>query len=45
VGLKNAVDLLVDLQPKFDWALNEECLDYDECSGYSVFLNNNKVMT
>ena len=26
-----------------DWALNEECLDWDECSAYNVFLNNNKV--
>nr|KAG5714273.1 hypothetical protein BaRGS_018490 [Batillaria attramentaria] len=33
VGLKNAVDLLNDLEPYFDWALNEECLDYNECSG------------
>ena len=37
VGLKNDVDQLGDLEPWFDWALNEECATYDECDGYDVF--------
>jgi len=37
IGLKNDIDQLVDLEPWFNWALNEECADYQECSGYSVF--------
>ena len=37
VGLKNTVDLLAELQPDFDFAVNEQCHQYDECGGYSVF--------
>jgi hypothetical protein len=42
VGLKNDVDQINSLQPYFDWALNEECLTYQECSGYSSFINAGK---
>jgi hypothetical protein len=35
VGLKNDVGQIHELQPYFDWALNESCLDYDECNDYS----------
>ena len=38
VGLKNDVDQLDALQPWFDWALNEECLAYDECDRYGAWL-------
>jgi hypothetical protein len=34
VGLKNDLDQLDALQPWFDWALNEECVAYDECDAY-----------
>jgi len=44
VGLKNAVDLIADLQPDFDWALNEECLAYEECTAYAPFLNAQKAV-
>ena len=27
-----------------DWALNEECNSFDECSGYSVFIEQNKAV-
>jgi hypothetical protein len=27
-----------------DWALNEECNTFDECSGYSVFIDQNKAV-
>jgi hypothetical protein len=27
-----------------DWALNEECNTFDECSGYSVFIEQNKAV-
>jgi hypothetical protein len=32
-----------ELQPYFDWALNESCLDYDECNDYSPFIKAHKV--
>ncbi len=37
VGLKNAVAQLADLAPSFDFAVNEQCFQYNECSGYSAF--------
>lgn len=42
VFLKNDVDQLTDLQPYYDGAINEQCAQYAECGGYSVFLNANK---
>ncbi len=44
VGLKNDVDQLAQLQPVFDWALNEECNQYSECGGYSAFTNAGKAV-
>jgi len=38
VGLKNTLDLVSELAPRFDWALNEECLAYDECEALAPFL-------
>lgn len=35
VGLKNDLDQLAELEPHFDWALNEECFTYSECDLYS----------
>lgn len=42
VGLKNDVDQLAVLEPEFDFAVNEQCHQYSECSGYSVFTNKGK---
>lgn len=36
-GLKNAVALVPALVSSFDWALNEECATYRECSSYAPF--------
>ncbi len=44
VGLKNSVELIDSLEPYFDWALNEECMRYNECDGYSTFINANKAV-
>jgi len=32
VGLKNALEILPGLLPKMNWAVNEECYRYKECS-------------
>lgn len=37
VGLKNDIDQISDLVGNFDWALNEQCFQYNECSGYRQF--------
>lgn len=42
VGLKNDLDQLALLQPAFDFAINEQCHEYTECGGYSVFLDAGK---
>ena len=44
VGLKNDVDQLRALEPWFDWALNEECVAFDECGSYRPFLNAGKAV-
>lgn len=42
VALKNDVDQLTDLAPSFDMAINEQCNEYSECSGYPVFIKAGK---
>ncbi len=42
VGLKNDLDQIVELEPFFDFALNEECHAYDECNKLKPFTNANK---
>jgi hypothetical protein len=42
IGLKNDVDQLAALEPYFDFAVNEQCHQYNECSGYAVFTSKNK---
>jgi len=44
VGLKNDVDQAKTLQPYFDWALDEQCYEYDECNTLSSFITNNKAV-
>ena len=44
VGLKNDVDQVATLQPSFDFAINEECFKYSECSTEAPFINANKAV-
>lgn len=44
VMLKNDVDQIGQLVGDFDMALNEECYDYNECSGYRQFVGANKAV-
>ena len=44
IGLKNNVEQISDLVEDFDWALNEQCFQYNECDGYSVFINAGKAV-
>ena len=37
VALKNDVEQLADLGTYFDYAINEQCQQYNECGNYSVF--------
>jgi endo-alpha-1,4-polygalactosaminidase (GH114 family) len=42
VGLKNDLEQVDALLPHFDWALNEECMAYDECDLLSPFIDAGK---
>ena len=44
VGLKNDVDQIPSLVSFFDWALNEECVQYNECNKYQPFFDAGKVV-
>ncbi|MCB9683905.1 MAG: endo alpha-1,4 polygalactosaminidase [Alphaproteobacteria bacterium] len=44
VGLKNALGLVPELADTFDWALNEECVAYDECGALDAFLDRGKAV-
>lgn len=38
VGLMNDVEQLAQLAPHFDFAVNAQCHEYDECVGYRAFV-------
>eukprot|EP01104_Vermistella_antarctica_P000804 TRINITY_DN10916_c0_g1_i1.p1 TRINITY_DN10916_c0_g1~~TRINITY_DN10916_c0_g1_i1.p1 ORF type:complete len:426 (-),score=126.14 TRINITY_DN10916_c0_g1_i1:134-1411(-) len=44
IALKNALGLVKKLEPHFDWALNEECYQWDECTDLNPFIDNNKAV-
>lgn len=44
IGLKNALDILPSLYGQIQFAVNEQCLQYDECSSYDTFLQSNKAV-
>jgi hypothetical protein len=44
VGLKNSLGLVSSLVSSFDWALNEECLQYDECDSLEPFISAGKAV-
>ena len=44
VGLKNSIGESVELQPYFDWNLNEECFQYNECKLLAPFTKAGKAV-
>lgn len=44
VGLKNDLDQIPELVDQFDWALDEECLAYDECDLLAPFIDAGKAV-
>ncbi|MDH3752515.1 MAG: endo alpha-1,4 polygalactosaminidase [Acidimicrobiia bacterium] len=42
IGLKNALDQIPDLVDQFDFAVNEQCHEYDECEMNRPFVNAGK---
>lgn len=44
IGLKNDLDQIPELLPYFDWALNEQCYEYDECDLLLPFVQADKAV-
>lgn len=44
IGLKNDVEQVRALQPYFDFAVNEECVQYEECGAYRAFVRAGKAV-
>lgn len=44
IGLKNDLDQVGDLEPDFDWALNEQCFEYNECDLLLPFVQAGKAV-
>lgn len=42
IGLKNDLDQVTDLVDDFDFAVNEQCFQYQECDQLTPFILNNK---
>ena len=43
-GLKNALGLIPEVVDRFGWALNEQCVQYDECDRYRPFVEAGKAV-
>ena len=44
VGLKNDLDQVSDLISQFDWALDEQCYQYQECDALTPFVQADKAV-
>ncbi len=44
IGLKNDMDQIPDLLSHFDWALNEQCFEFDECETLVPFIEAGKAV-
>lgn len=42
IGLKNSAEIASSLSSTMNFAVVEECFEYNECSSYSTFVNKNK---
>lgn len=42
VGLKNDLDQIIDLEPYYDFVVNEQCHQYNECDMLQSFTDSNK---
>ena len=42
VGLKNDLDQIIELEPYYDFSVNEQCHEYNECDKMIPFINANK---
>ena len=43
IALKNDIEQAADLADDFDFSVNEQCHEYDECDGLAVFINFSRI--
>jgi hypothetical protein len=44
VALKSYADEATQLEPSFDFVVNEQCAQYEECSDFSSFISKGKAV-
>jgi hypothetical protein len=44
IGLKNALDILPSLSGQVQFAVNEQCVQYNECSSYSPLIQSGSAV-
>jgi len=44
VALKNNAELVNSISPQFDFAIAEQCFDYQECTSYAPFIKQGKAV-
>jgi len=44
IALKNDIDQVTTLAPSFDFAINEQCYEYNECPALSIFITEGKAV-
>ncbi len=44
IGLKNDLDQVIDLVEDFDWALNEQCFQFEECDALIPYIEARKAV-
>lgn len=42
IGLKNGIEILSQVAGAMDWAVNEQCHEYSECTAYRSFISSGK---
>ncbi|KAL8766879.1 MAG: hypothetical protein Q9209_006475 [Squamulea sp. 1 TL-2023] len=43
IGLKNAGEIIPQVEPQMQWSVNEQCVEHnDECGTFQAFINNGK---
>lgn len=42
IGLKNGIEILSQVAGSVDWAVNEQCHEYSECTAYRSFISSGK---
>ncbi|KAL8830124.1 MAG: hypothetical protein Q9170_005884 [Blastenia crenularia] len=42
IGLKNALAIIPQVEPRMQWSVNEQCVQYNECAAFRAFIDHDK---